>query len=404
MQKLIFFLFVAVFTVTSAFAQLPEKAEKKKEQAAKKYEDGKVEDARKILRNLTEEYPWGTSIWDMLIKLEWNEYLEKKKESKKYGGMTVTVTKDGKEDKDDPLVKALAEILQNGVYKEQFRVFMKTCREATAQCEYIDYASIMIRINKIDEPVDTAVKKEANKAFLEAEEQFFKKNYNEALKLYKKASELDTTFYKARLYIGDSYYANKEYAEAAKYFKEAIKVKPVLCEPRKYLTDAYLNMGEYDLAATECIKSLLMYPDIGMFGKLETIEKQRGKKFDRYWMPRPVFPDPFLEQEYKGKEKIWKVYLQALKDIKPFCNEKGIIIKSNSLSTSKYAEVYAWEKMMEAAKPEELSVARKMKAAGYLECYLLFSLYHYDLHQQFKDYVGNNRAQVEKYIDLILTR
>ena len=120
-------------------------------------------------------------------------------------------------------------------------------------------------------------------------------------------------------------------------------------------------------------------------------------------MARDVLPLQDAVSPYKGSDKGWIAYLKALNDIKPYCNSNGIIIKQNDLTTSKYAEVYAWEKLLEAAPNDpKFETARKMKTKGYLDCYCLFSLYHVDNQAQYRDFVSNNRSKWMAYINSLM--
>ena len=404
MKKTISTFILVLASGTILFSQIPDKAIKKREKAKEKFADGKYEDAEEILLPLVKEYDYSGTCWDVLCQVKYAQYLKAKKEGNLFGNMTVTVKgKDGKESKDDSLAMALVNVMKDiGSGKTQYKNFMNTCREATLKCGNAVMASILLRATNIDEHVDTAIKTEAYDAFEEAEKYFAKQNFDQAKKYYKKAADLDTTFYKARLYLGDAYYGNKEYAEAAKYFKQAVKVKPNLQEPRKYLVDALMYLEEFGHAQTECIKTLMIYPDVNMFEKLRDIATARSKKFDRLWAPRPLYPNINETQTYSGADKAWQTYLDALTEIKPFCNAKGVIEKTTTLTTLKSAEVYAWTKMLKAAPADRFPEARKLQEAGYLDCYVLFSLYHFDLQGQFKFMVNQNPDHLENYVDILM--
>lgn len=398
---LLFFIFPLLL-----FPQLPEKALKKVDKAKEQYEKGEYEKSEKILVKLTEDYDWSGYIWGELAKTRFAMYLQKKQTDMLLGGnFTITVKdKDGKEKPGgDSLSNALRTLLMEGSpSKIAYRNFINTCREGTLRSEYAEWCSIYIRMNLVDEKTDTAVSDSAYHEFNLAEKEFGRKNYALAAEHYQKAILIDKNFFKARLYLGDAYYANKDYVNAIKYFKEATTVRPNNQEGWKYLTDAYYNTGAVDDAIKSCVEGILVYPDVGMFIKLEDANKSLGKRFNRQWMPRKVFPKLTDENlSSKVTDKDWQVYLDALKEIKPFCNEKGMVIKSNSLSKTLYADVYAFEKMVNNSKSPQFDFARQMMTKGYFDCYVLFSLYHYDINEQYRSFAKGNREKLKEYINFL---
>lgn len=322
-----------------------------------------------------------------------------------FDNISVSVdSKDGDKKKDDSLANAFMNLFQEVkpsklAWKETIRI----CREGMAKSEDCEYVNMYIRMLTIDKNPDTLVSENAHKAFMKGEEAFQKRNYADAMKYYKEATDLEPKYFKAKLYIGDSYYGNQQYEEALKYYKEAEAIYPPSLEARKYVYDVYFKLGMYDKAYDEALDALFYFPEYGFFYRLDKAAKQNHKSFYRQWMPREVLPIQDPVNPYKGKDKGWLAYIKALNDIKPYCNDKGIIVKQNDLTTSHYAEVYAWEKLLEAAPADpKFETARKMKEKGYLDCYCLFSLYHIDNQEQYRDFVSNNRSKWMAYINSLM--
>src|SRR5690606_35572773 len=113
------------------------------------------------------------------------------------------------------------------------------------------------------------VSSKAIKFFNKAEEEFKNKNYNKAGEYYQRAIEYQPDFYKALLYLGDTYYFMNNYIEAINKFKQCSEKYPHFLEPRKYLVDAYRKEGLYDKSYEEAIEAVLVYPDLSMFAKME---------------------------------------------------------------------------------------------------------------------------------------
>ncbi|MCC7029051.1 MAG: hypothetical protein IT257_02015, partial [Chitinophagaceae bacterium] len=74
----------------------------------------------------------------------------------------------------------------------------------------------------------------------------------------------------------------------------------------------------------------------------------------------------------------------------------------NDKTQERYLEVYAWEKMLTNASPKLFPFARAMEKIGYLDCYVLITLFHSDLYSQFKDFVKLNEDKIKKYYYLLI--
>ncbi|MGZ3901677.1 MAG: hypothetical protein ACXVDC_15225, partial [Bacteroidia bacterium] len=159
----------------------------------------------------------------------------------------------------------------------------------------------------------------------------------------------------------------------------------------------------------ECIDAMAVYPDLSVELKMEDAVYYSDKKINITWTPRATLPNKIIkdsaksdlnvyhektEKELKGA---WLEYKNAMNKIKPFCNEKGIIIKSTPLATSKYLEVFSWEEMLKNSPDPMLGEARKMQKEGYLDCYVMVTCFHYDFYDQYKDFVSANKTRIKEY-------
>jgi tetratricopeptide (TPR) repeat protein len=233
---------------------------------------------------------------------------------------------------------------------------------------------------------------------------FQKQNYTEAIAHYQKAIDLDSVFYKAILYIGDAYYSKQDYTVATQYFRKAIELRPELLDPRKYLVDALCQMKAFQEAETEVIDALIVYPDVGLFLKLQEVAKARNKHFERHWMERGVFPNTVGDQPLNEKgDRDWMEYINGFSLIEKYCNKDGIIIQKNELTKSHYAEVFSWEYMLKKTAPDKFLFARKMQQAGYLDCYVMLSEYHFDFNAQYQHFAKHNKDRLRSYFELIMS-
>ena len=181
-----------------------------------------------------------------------------------------------------------------------------------------------------------------------------------------------------------------------------------MLEPRKYLIDALTNTREYERAYSACIDALAIYPDLVLCYSLEGSARKAGIKCDLNWIARDVLPNS-TQNLITGKDDIgfpmpknspWAHYTAALAKVKSYCNKKGIL-SDNPVTKDKYLEVYSWEQMLDKSKDPQFDFARKMRDKGFLDCYVFISCFHYDVYEQYRDFVANNPHKIKDYIDLL---
>jgi tetratricopeptide (TPR) repeat protein len=383
--------------------------DKQIEKAQKLVEKNKAEDAEKVLKSLAEKYPKDGKVWDELIKTQLAVYADKKKYDNMFGNMTVTSTDSkGNKIENDSLTEMLKVMLASTHPSEIYmNHIINTCRVGCCETRMATNASVIIRVYRVDKETDS-IKQEARHQFALAESEFGKKNYSAAANYYQKAIDIDTTFYKARLYLGDVYFFTKRYDLAIAEFKKAVATRPDLLEPRKYLIDALKDSEQYEGAYAAAVDALSVYPDFVLFYNLEGSAKRAGIKCNLHWISRDVLPNS-VKKEQTDKDDItlpapknspWIYYKEALEKVRSYCNNKGII-SENPVTNRRYLEVYSWEQMLAKTKDPEFDFARKMKEKGFLDCYVFISCFHYDIYDQYKDFVAANRTKVKDYLQML---
>src|SRR6218665_2493739 len=400
-------LLISSFAVQAQSGKLDKKIEKVNNLVDK----GKYSDADEALEKILDENPEYGDGWDYLARIRYQEYKDSKNADGLMGGnFTITTTdKDGKKtDGNDSLSKQLMELLTSiKPSKVAYNKYKYTLRLANIKTDDSYNNSSLLRIYFVDKPVDTAVGKKALKYFNNAEEEFSKKNYAEAAKLYKRAIDEQPDFYKAALYMGDCFYFLKNYADAITSFKVAIDRFPTQLEPRKYLVDAYAKEKLYAKALDECIAAMKVYPDRTIMNKMDDAAYLNNKKLDIKCTPRAVFPNSTTAADqdrnaYKPKEELkatgaWGYYQDEIGRMKNNCDEKGIIVNPNSLTQSRYLEVYSWEEMLKNSTDPTLDEARRMQKDGYLDCYVMITCFHFDFYDQYLDFVAKNASRITDY-------
>ncbi|TND08020.1 MAG: hypothetical protein FD123_2703 [Bacteroidetes bacterium] len=356
------------------------------------YNDGKYEKAVSSLEHILDAHETDGELWNLMVHYKAARYeAQKNKEMADLMNVLMAGINKG---------KSVSISMDNSLSTRYMGEYLSACKRATLCADKQYNASVILRNIYIDEPVDTGVSNEAKEKFGEAEKEFQAKNFAKAVNLYKQALDLDSSYYKAGLYLGDSYWNDNQPEQAVKYFKRSISQEPGMLEPRKYLTDAYASMKEYDLAYNECVNAILIHPDLSMFAKLSDICELKGKTFDRHWMARTFYTNDPKNEQGPIAELPWKYYREAKEKIAPYCNSGGMIDKSNSLTKEKYMESYCWEYMLTQYKTDDAKFvfARKMQKAGQLDCYVLLSMYHIGINDQFIHLAKTNPDKIRDYI------
>ncbi len=409
-----FLIFILLFLSFSVVYSQSHPAEIKLEKVNDLLKKNKIDAADKKLVKLLEEYPSYGYAWDLLAKIRNYQYRESKKVPNIFDNLTV-VTKDSLGNEiEDTLGENLMNILaQMSPEKKAYNNYIYTLRQAMLYSDNAYNSSIYLRMALRDIEVDTALGTKELNYFNKAENEFVAKNFNKAAKYYQRALDINPDFYKALLYLGDSYYSLENYIEAIKKFKTCADRYPNLLEPQKFLVDAYYNEGLYEEALKESIRCIAIYPDLSTLQRLEDAAFELNKKPSFRWMPRETFPNviskdstTFVDEENQPQIETsahWDIYTEAIDKVKPFSSSTGLIEDGNEFAPYVYLEMYGWEQMLKESEHESLEVARKMKALGYLDCYVFLSRFHDDLYPQYRHFVENNMEKVIKYYnDVVL--
>jgi tetratricopeptide (TPR) repeat protein len=261
----------------------------------------------------------------------------------------------------------------------------------------------------VDEDVDKEVDQDAKDEFAKGEKYFQEEDFENAVKYYYKALKVDSNYYKATLYVGDAFYRDKEYEKALVWYGKAVKMHPEMLEGHKYLTDVYMKLKRWQEAYDACVDGIATFPDVGMFYKLQKIADEMDKKFDRKWFPRYYMPISDMETDatmIAGDEnnEYWNEYRKAFNEVRSNASKKGVL--DNVEGNNKYIEIYSWDKMLTRLKsvPSDLSDAKTMQQQGFLDCYVMVSMYHVNFREQYKDFSKNNRDRIKEYIRTYLVK
>lgn len=407
----LFLLILLPQLATAQSNELDKKLERAKQIASK---EG-IKDADEYLVKLLRKDPDYGAGWDLLAKIRYQQYENSKSLDGMLGNLNVTMTPENVKDEkgkkiklEDSVVAQVKDMLAN--YKPSDAAYNKliyTLRKATLLApREAGQSSYMLRNLTVDVEVDSNVNRKALRYYTEAEEQFAKNNFASAAKLYQRALDEQPDFYKARLYLGDSYYFTENYAEAARVFSDAVKKFPMLLEPRKYLTDAYAKMRLYDKAVAAAIGSLTVYPDISMSTKLGDAAYLNDQRLTLAGTVRGAFPAGGVVatrgHSYRADEDSvkptgpWVLYAKASQQLAPFYTDEGII-KPGNAGMPRHLDVACWEAMLKESNDSVLDEARAAQKAGNLDCYALVTCFHHDLYPQYRDFSARNIERIVRF-------
>jgi len=113
-------------------------------------------------------------------------------------------------------------------------------------------------------PLDGSIRHDPNpevdKAFQAGEVAFGKRDFDEAIKNYSTALELDPKNYPSVLFIGDSYFALKNFPKALEWYDRAIALNPNGETAYRYEADMLTKNGEMEKARTRAIQAVVADP------------------------------------------------------------------------------------------------------------------------------------------------
>jgi tetratricopeptide (TPR) repeat protein len=381
------FLFAGSFSQEDVFTK-EEHAKMKK--VKKLYEKKKYSDAITLLEPIVLDHKKNKALWENLCLCYSRQYHE----FRGLGNFTISVDSGTNPE----TAKMLTDLFSGGLFRNEY---INCMRRATLMCGGLEMIGAELRAMVIDSRfrVDTGISEAARKNFNKAETCFAQQDYTNAAKYYNKALKTDPDYYKAYLYLGDSYYQNGEFEEAEDIFQECADTFPCLLEPIKYYYDAVYHQKDYKKAYDIALRALFVCPDIGMLEKFDRVCSDLGMKFKQHWMSRTNLPNKPSGNNSEIETAPWKYYREAYDLVREYVDTVTGILRPNSVTKARYLEEYCWSYMLEKTDKSKFEFARKMKDKGMLDCYVLFSLFHVDLYDQYTDLVKNNSAKLKKYIE-----
>ncbi|MBI3510716.1 MAG: tetratricopeptide repeat protein [Bacteroidetes bacterium] len=385
---------ITLFFSFTLSAQLSTEEMKSVDKSVELYQSQKYDKAIELIHPVIINHPNNEDLWTKLIVYENDRY------ETEFNRLLASLSKQINKGKSN--IK-----LNDEKLNEYQNEMLAACLLATLYCERQELASNLLDRFLLMPSVDTAIGDEAKSKCDAGDQDYNGQDWSAAIRDYKKAVDIDSNYFNATYSLGVCYYKDEDFEKAATWFKKAIRIEPERTISYKSLSDTYLELKDYDNAKNACIDGIIIYPDVGFFLRLEKIADKMNKTFQRHWQLRLDFPNDITLNQDPVNDAPWKYYRDAKDKISNDCNEEGII-KHAAAGDPKYLETFSWDYMLKKSNPEnesdypEFKFARKMQDAGYLDCYVFVSMYHYNFAKQYKDFAKNNKDRIRTYINTYL--
>ncbi|MBZ5506230.1 MAG: tetratricopeptide repeat protein [Acidobacteriia bacterium] len=263
--------------------------------------------------------------------------------------------------------------------------------------------------------------KEVQAAMARGEAAFAKAEWDEAIKQYSRAFELDPRLYLAAVDIGDTYFRLKKMDAAGEWFAKAIQIAPNEEMAYRYWADALMADGKMKEAREKFIQGLVAFPYAKTsWGGLNGWLTRNHLAYNRISIQVPQGPTTGPKGETNitidaaglGKNdggEAWLVYSmqRALwkneKFAKEFPGEKTYrhTLKEEVDALSLAAKVFAEnQRRKKNGNPDpSLVMLAKLQADGMLEPYILLVRPDNDIARDYSAYLAAHRDKLIQFVD-----
>lgn len=245
---------------------------------------------------------------------------------------------------------------------------------------------------------------------LAGEAAFSRRDFDEALKQYAKALELEPTNYPAVLFTANTYDRQDNFAKAAEWYERAMKLDPNIETAYRYFADMLAKQGDMAKARTMLIHAAVAEP----YNKIVWREIRAWATINHTAFTLVYAPIPSPKKDDDSPiASAWRTYHSVRADWangpkfrKQFPLEPAYRHSLQEESEALAATINVLEKLKQNKKTADLVVKDevaglliKLQQASALEPYVLFSLGDDGIAKDYKAYRTQNRAKLEEYMD-----
>lgn len=269
-------------------------------------------------------------------------------------------------------------------------------------------------------PANGAVKFSDNPAVEQTmnagEAAFARRDFDEALKSYSKALELEPTNYTAALFTANTYDKKNDFAKASEWYKRTIQLDPNVETAYRYYADMLAKQGDMSKARSMLIQAAVAEPYNKMvWREIRAWAVVNKTAFNLVYVGIPLPPkrNPAVApKEAPELTSAWQAYYSVKSEWKngrtfatQFPHEAEYRHSLPEESEALTASATALEKLKGDAQTAKLvadnpaALLLKLHEAGLIEPYVLFSLGDDDIAKDYVPYRARNRDKLETYMD-----
>jgi tetratricopeptide (TPR) repeat protein len=270
-------------------------------------------------------------------------------------------------------------------------------------------------------PANGAIEFSANPAvepiMRAGEAAFSRRDFDEALRAYAKALELEPTNYPATLFTGNTYDRKNDVAKAGEWYERAIQLSPNVETAYRYYADMLAKEGDMRKARTMLIRAAVAEP----YNKIVWREIRawaiiNKTAFNIVYVGVPLPPKDDLASNARESHDVsaaWRAYYSVKADWqkgsrfqRQFPQEPEYRHSLPEESEALTAAANVLKTLEENQRTGELVTANpvaglllKLHDAGLVDPYVLFSLGDDGIAKDYVAYRAKNRAKLEDYMD-----
>jgi Flp pilus assembly protein TadD len=246
---------------------------------------------------------------------------------------------------------------------------------------------------------------------------FARRDFDEALKDYAKALELEPTNYTAALFTGNTYDKKNDFVKASEWYERAMRLAPNIETAYRYYADMLAKQGDMAKSRSMLIHAAVAEPyNKIVWREIRAWATINHTAFNIVYVPVPVprknEPAPSASQSTEVLSA-WRAYYAVRADWqkggrfrKQFPQEAEYRHSLAEESEALTAAAKILEKLKEGKKPTELDAADpvaglllRLNETGLIDAYVLFSLGDDGIAQDYKAYRITNSDKLVTYLD-----
>lgn len=246
---------------------------------------------------------------------------------------------------------------------------------------------------------------------------FSRRDFNEALKNYSKALDIEPRNSAAVLFIANTYDKQNEFAKAAEWYRRAIGLDPDVETAYRYYADMLAKEGDMAKARVMLIQAAVAEPyNRIVWRELDAWAALNNMRINLIYAGVPAAPKdaaaagatldprqpPAVSAAWEAYQQVRTNWQQGGEFKKSFPEEREYrhTLAEESEALMAAAKVFEDKKAAELSTNDaSLTLLLKLHRAGLIDPYVLFSLGDDGIARDYAAYRAGNRKKLEEYLD-----